>query len=347
MRLGRHPGELPTRCWTIACLRVAGSSAAEIAKIVGRQSDYVRHVCMRLQLPNCGYDLGSPVTIARVANLFRATGLDRKFFASHFGIPMRLAAELYPGAGKRRLKPDHAAPVIDARDRLIRQIYDRNRNAGDRVWSVPSAAGALRALVPDLPQVSATLRELLAQSRAYLRKNPGAKCKEWQDWFCENDRLQLLPLAVDLWPFIEHKIQALRMRRDLRKLWIEILTSRFGVSSSVVHHSGAARSPRPGEIERFILRFQSPGQGVPHESTAAAPEKSSRKHGPDPTPFKKTTRYLIGTAVETEIARTGDRSRKGIMAARYAVAKKYLTLSYDTIKQYHNDTVDWLKENPS
>jgi hypothetical protein len=337
--LRHHPGESPTRLWEIASLRVGGKTASEIAKLTGRQSDHVRHVCLRLRLPKCGYDLGSPVTIGRVAKLFRATGLDRKSFAHHFGIPERLASEISAHAADRRLTPARAAPIIDARDRLIGQIYERNHNGGERRWSVPSAAGALKALVPELPQVSAMLRALLAQNRAYLRNNPGAQCEQWQDWLCEKERLDLLPLAAGLWPLMEHKIHALRTRRDLRKLWIEILASRFGVSSSVVHHAGAARSPRAEEIERFILR-PNPDQRTTQPSTLRAAKK--RRHGPEPTPFEKKTPFLIGKKVEEEIARTDTRSRRSTVAARYVVAGKY-NLSYETVKEYHNDYLNWLK----
>jgi hypothetical protein len=330
MPLRHHPGEIPTRRWTIARHRVAGKTAAEIAKIIGRQSDHVRHVCLRLQLPKCGYDLGSPVTIARVAMLFRATGLDRKSFAHHFGIPERLVAEIYPRAATRRLTPTHAAPIIDARDRLIRQIFERNRNGGERRWSVPSAAGTLSALVPDLPQVSSTLRALLAQSRAYLRKNSEAQCEQWQDWLCERERLHLLPIAAELWPFIEHKLQALRTRRDLRKLWIEILASRLGVSPSVVHHSGAARPPRAEKIERFILRIQHAGRDVP---TAAAPRlpvpaMTPRKPGPAKLPFQNTNRFKIGEEIEQLTA------RKPRLEARKETAYKH-GLEFDTARRYH------------
>jgi hypothetical protein len=290
--LRHHPGESPTRPWTIAALRVAGKTAAEIAKIIGRQSDSVRHVCLRLQLPKCGYDLGSQVTIGRVAKLFRATGLDRKSFAHHFGIPERLASEIYPRFANRRLTPVHAGPIIEARDRLIRQIFERNRNGGERRWLVPSIAGTLRALVPDLPQVSATLRALLAQSRAYLRKNSGAQREQWQDWLCEKERLHLLPLAVELWPFIEDKIQALRTRRDLRKLGTEILASRFGVSLSVVHHSGATRPPQAERIERFILRTQHSRPGAP-AAAVEEPRSASQNKGGRPAVMSEKTLWRI------------------------------------------------------
>jgi hypothetical protein len=326
MSLRHHPGESPTRRWTIASHRVAGKTVAEIGKIVARHSDHVRHVCLRLQLPKCGYDLGSPVTIARVAKLLRATGLDRKSFAHHFGIPERLASEIYPRVANWRLTPDHAAPIIDARDRLIRQIFERNRNGGERRWSVPSAAGTLRALVPDLPQVSATLRELLAQSRAYLRRHSGAQCGEWQEWLCETERLHLLPLAVELWPFIEHKIQALRMRRDLRKLWIEILASRFGVSSSVVHHSGAAQPPRAEEIERFILRIR--------QSTMSALAKRPRKHGPDRSPDRDTTWFRIGSEIHEMIPPNLRSDANATEEARTAYSKR-TRIPRDTCARYH------------
>jgi hypothetical protein len=324
--LRHHPGESPTRPWTIAALRVAGKTAAEIAKIIGRQSDPVRHVCLRLQLPKCGYDLGSQVTIGRVAKLFRAVGLDRKSFANYFGIPKRLAGEIYPRFANRRLTPVHAGPIIEARDRLIRQIFERNRNGGERRWLVPSIAGTLRALVPDLPQVSATLRALLAQSRAYLRKNSGAQCEQWQDWLCEKERLHLLPLAVELWPFIEDKIQALRTRRDLRKLGTEILASRLGVSLSVVHHSGATRPPKAERIERFILRTQHSRAGVP-AAALEAPKKSVRKRKREKIAIEKTAWFALGEKVESLIA-----EGCSVIEARKKAQGNY---EYDSVTRNH------------
>jgi hypothetical protein len=65
-----------------------------------------------------------------------------------------------------------------------------------------------------------------------------------------------------------------------------------------------------------------------------------------PTPFEETTRFLIGRKVEEEIARTGDKSRKGVVAARHAVARTS-RLEYGTVDQYHNAYVRRLKSTPT
>jgi hypothetical protein len=238
--------------WQIAVRRIRGESNDQIAAAVGLSSEGARHVCARLRLPWCGYDLGSPLTMAHVQEIVDATGLGRRAFGRRFGLPERLVLEIGPWAAARRLQPGHAVIVARARDRIVADVFRASASGGMRRWHVPAASGALAALVPDLGRISRRLRELLSQSRGFLRRNPSATADEWGGWICAPGQLAFLPLAAELAPHIEPRFPMLRARSP--RLWEQILADRFGVSCSVVHHAATSKPSDSVEIERFILR---------------------------------------------------------------------------------------------
>jgi hypothetical protein len=211
----------------------------------------------------------------------------------------------------------------------------------------------LRSLVPDFPSICRTLRNGLTLTRAFLRGKPASSITDWQDWLCDKASTEIerdlrvegfsafLPLAAELSPFIGPQFEAVRGPGRIQQVAAQILGARFGASPSCCIHAERERTLPPRDVRHWILEAKS------RTPIVAAPTKPSRKPGPDPTPFERTTRHLIGMAVEAELSRTGDRSRKGIIAARFAVVTKYPKLSYDTVKQYHNHTVDWLHGSAS
>ncbi len=130
-----------------------------------------------------------------------------------------------------------------------------------------------------------------------------------------------------------------------RRATLEATLAAPGVRKRAILNSKKAQSD-----PEYRARASAKGKKLWADLRAARerPPKSAmpRKRGPDPSPFTETTRPRMGEAVEKEIMKTGDRSRRGIVAARYAVAGQF-GLSYDTIKEYHRDTVRWQMENPA
>jgi hypothetical protein len=333
-----HRGEKPTRYWDVARLLVGGKSAAEIGTSIGRGPVRVKTIARKLGL-SCRpsrYDLGARVTRGHLADLQKATGLDGPSFASRFGIPVWLTHGKSNQA-KKLLSPPHATAMIAARDKIISEVYRLSRNKGRGKWT-GSSPKVLSSLVQHFPKAAAAIRDLLAESKA-------RRAGEWQDWVCERTRmrersayLSVLPLAIELSPWIEPRLNELEKRRDLWRLAMEILASRFGVSSSVATEK--MRPLQPREMERLILRLD-PGRGTAQRDGLAAPSVK-RRPGPRPTPFEQTVRFRIGKEIEDGISAGGDRRRATVVAARYSVAAKHKA-SYETIKEYHGDYVKWAK----
>jgi hypothetical protein len=195
-----------------------------------------------------------------------------------------------------------------------------------------------------------------------LIENPDRGIRSWQDWVCEQAALEnaghqggrafrrFLPFAPDISPFIEERLASFRSSHRLGLLAFDALGRRFAMKPSAIHDIAwkrtAVRPASGSEVQGLLLDVFREATVSP-ASGAAVPASTSRKHGPEPTPFENTTRYMVGMAVVKEISRTGDKSRKGVVAARYAITAKWKKLSYETVKEYHIDTVDWLKGRAS
>jgi hypothetical protein len=171
-------------------------------------------------------------------------------------------------------------------------------------------------------------------------------------------KILLRPLSyqTDLWrltklyPFIGNVpaayLSAARIEETLAQLCASMsgpTVNRFRSTISSVY-SFAIRTGKmtTNPVWGVKRRRENPSRLNATTRDAAVATKAPQKRGPDPMPFDTRTRYLVGKAVEAEISSTGGRSRKAIIAARYAAAAKW-KLSYETVKEYHNDTVDWLK----
>lgn len=274
MRLGRaHRGEKPTRRWNVAKLLVAGKSPGEIGNSIGRSIARVKRIGRKLGLSSrpARYDLGVRLTRAQLAILQKATGLDGPSFASRFGVPQWLTHGKAVRA-KQRLSPDHALAIITARDKIISDVYRLAQNKG-RGRYTGSSPRVLNSLVPHFPQAIATVRHLLAERKV-------RSCEDWQNWICEqaathhDGSISVLPLAIELSPWIEQRLGKLDKRRDLWRLAVEILALRFSVSSSVA--SEKSRSLPPSEMERLILRLDR-DQRATQPGSAAAPAKETQK----------------------------------------------------------------------
>jgi hypothetical protein len=268
MELARtHRGEKPTRYWDVAKLLVGGKSAAEIGTSIGRGPVRVKTIARKLGL-SCRpsrYDLGVRLTRAQLANLQQATGLDGPSFEIRFGVPSWLIHGKSARA-KQILSPRHAEAIIAARDKIISDVYRLAQNKG-RGRYTGSSPKVLNSLVPHFPQAIATLRGLLADRKERSRE-------EWQDYICEQARTRagsasVLALAVELSPWIEERLNELQKRQDLWRLAVEILASRFGVSSSVASEKNVRVRPR--EMERLILRLD-PDRRTAQRGTPSAPD---------------------------------------------------------------------------
>jgi hypothetical protein len=135
-----------------------------------------------------------------------------------------------------------------------------------------------------------------------------------------------------------------RKRRSLKKMW-----KRRGHTSRVSEGVRKANATVEVKERRRVGRERWAKKLLGIDVTANAPSggaKKPRKHGPDPMPFEKRTSFLIGSQVENQIAMSGDRSRRSVVAARYAVAASR-NLGYETVKEYHNKLLDWQRRSAS
>lgn len=215
------------------------------------------------------------ITRAHLADLQKATGLDGPSFASHFGIPVWLTHGKSNQA-KKLLSPPHAAAMIAARDKIISEVYRLSRNKGRGKWT-GSSPKVLSSLVPHFFKAAAAIRELLVESEA-------RRGGEWQDWVCERTRMREqsasssdLALAIELSPWIEPRLNELEKRRDFWRLAMEILASRFGVSSSVATEKRHTLQPR--EMERLILRLDPDRRTTQRDGLAAPSDAKNPKRG--------------------------------------------------------------------
>lgn len=341
-----HPGQKPARDWSIVRNRVEGKTTIQIGRTVERRPGWVKVMCRRLGLTAspCGYDLGSPMTWERLARLYEASGLQRGQFARFFGVPSGLIDGMSRATLRLRIGAAHSASIVKARDAMISEVYRLNRDrGGSRRWT-PSAARILRSLIPDFRGVSATLRNLLAQTRRFLKQAPEAGAEQWQDWLCEQARREIaglisgkrfknfLPLAAELSDFID--LSALRTRGDLWLLSMEILAARFNVSSRVTSHCEGERPLPPRDVKSWILEAWHSRAGAPPITVPQGrhPKKPHRR-GPDKTPFPLTKKFEIGKEVEQLAARG-----KSPTDARKEIARKY-GHAFDTVRRYHQLTL--------
>lgn len=344
-----HPGQKPARDWSIVRNRVEGKTTVQIGRIVERRPGWVQVMCRRLGLTAapCGYDLGNSMTWERLARLYEASGLQRGQFARFFGVPSGLIDGISRARATLRLRVGaaHAASIVKARDEMISEVYRLNRDSrGSRRWT-PSAARILRSLIPDFRGVSATLRDLLAQTRRFLKQLPEAGAEQWQDWLCEQARREVrglipgkrftnfLPLAAELSDFID--LSALRTRGDLWLLSMEILAARFNVSSRVTSHCEGEHPLRPRDVERWILT-----------RVAAFPLRPQRR-GPEKSSVRNSTWFKIGLAIHRKIPGDQCSNAHAITAARKAYSGETGRIPFKTCARYHGHYVAWLKENPS
>lgn len=294
LKLARwRPGEKPVRHWEIVLHLVKGNTAIEIGAIVRRQPQVVRQICSKLGLSQAPrrYDLGNLFKLARMAKLYSATGLDRESFASCFGAPPQLVRRIVDRPSQRRVSPSQAGVIVKARDEIIHATYEITRNKGKNRWS-PGSHAVLRSLVPDFPRVFASLRNILAKSRRFLRNDPSAGIEQWQDWLCQQARLEVagllpaasfarfLPLAAELSQFIEPRLSELRMRGRLWRMSTDILASRFKVSASVISHGVYARPLPPRDVRNWILRTSLRQSGASSTSPASALSASDHAAAP-------------------------------------------------------------------
>ena len=243
-----------------------GKPFAAIAKSVRKHQDVVRHYASELGLGSGWrrFDLGSRVTNGSLMRLLKGTGLDSRQFAEVFAIPRWVAAEcLKPSVANYDVSPIHANSIIDARDRLIREIERLSLSTAHR-WG-PNLSKCLRSLVPDLPQVCRTLRSGLALSRDYLRANPKASITDWQNWLCgetlreiEQERRDtpftaFLPLAVELSPMIEAELGSIRSVGRIVYVATHVLGARFSLGYSAVLHGARVDRLLPLELKAWIL----------------------------------------------------------------------------------------------
>jgi hypothetical protein len=354
LRLARwRPGEKPVRHWDIVLHLVKGITAIEIGAIVRRRPEVVRQICSKLGLSQAPrhYDLGDPFKLARMAELYSATGLDRESFARCFGVPSLLLRRIADRPLERRVSPSHAALIVKARDEIIHATYEITRRKGANRWA-PGSYGVLRSLVPDFPRVFASLRNLLSKSRRFLRTDPSAEIEQWQDWLCQQARLESagslpgtsfvrsLPLAVELSQFIEARLPELRTEGRLWQMSTEILAARFNVSAFVINHCIYAHALPPRDVESWILRTRLrqwpssiPSPAVAKETREARERKRKQYELGDPCRF--------ASMVEQRLA-GGQRSHKAIEMARKAVWGDLCKskdekdhIEYDTLAQYH------------
>jgi hypothetical protein len=281
--------------WRAARLRVAGKSNPQIAKELGLTVDGARHVCTRLLLPWCGYDLGVPVTMERVHQIQLATGLSRKEFCRRFGLPERMASDFRWARG-RRLSPLHAAWLIRTRGQILADIFAANSSGGMRRWHVPSASGSLAALFPDFRLTCGAVRELVARTRSFLKKNPSAWPEEWGSWLCEPRQSHLLALAADLAPHIERRFAQLRTLSP--RLWEQVLADRLGqeegkarpcredarASATLIHRAARAK-PSPSDDIRWFIKDSAAAS--PPAAGAGSP-KGGKRRGRAEGPSKDT-----------------------------------------------------------
>jgi hypothetical protein len=347
-------GGKPRVEWQILRGVVEGKSAVEIGRDVARGKERVWAIAGELGLhaPLCYYTLGSLVTNAYVADLQKSLGMgmDLPSFAQ--------LCRVHPSKLRPISRPKYAghlgrfAPaVIETLDRVIREIYKRARKPGQRRLNT---ARFLRSVVPNLPELAATIREILAQSRDFLGEHDQRGLTDWQSWLCEKAQdetesgtsgpfSRFLPFAPEIYEFVEAKFPSLRSPRggDLWAITSELLAARLGVSASVARNAELVRPLEPDEI-RLILS-KTPEVWRPESAAPAAPVsgKSARRPGspgPEPTPFELTTWYRIGLEVERkkrDLISSGTPADKATELARTKVADVHPKTSRRSIALYH------------
>jgi hypothetical protein len=187
------------------------------------------------------------------------------------------------------------------------------------------------------------LLQVLTRTRDFLRQEPGADIREWQDWLCDRARreaagelpgrsfTEFLTFAPEISQFVAEALGKFRADHRVSRLAVEALAWRFGVT--VLSVGWCARAERlhpvplsPHDMQGLILSHRA-DEPRASSSVAAKTPKKARKHGPDKTPFPKTTPFKIGEEIE-QLAASKPRTE-----ARKDVAYKY-GLEFDTARRY-------------
>lgn len=261
-----HPDEMtPLRAWSYVELLTDGKSVAEVRKTLKRSKTRVNQVAgmLGLSAAPCRYDLGTPVTSAHAAGLCEASGLDVRSFARIFGIPRELTQAVVNKPNDRRLGPAWGCEIVNARDGLISDLAAQKRNWR---WGRHNLRGVLRSLLPDLRQKYRLLLAIFRRTARFLQADPGAGIEKWQDWLCDQSRLEnagdlpgnllftrFLPFAREISAFVEQKLGALRTGYRPSRLALDALAWRLKTTSVVIGYCGKSEKFDPSPVPREVM----------------------------------------------------------------------------------------------